>query len=412
MKILTKIIEWIKTHKIVAIGSVVGYVTVVGVTALIVVTTNLFSQTNETIPIKIIEENSERMEEQREENTDKVVQKETNENVDEEEEKREETQVESEKQTEREECTTKQQIEATTEVADKKTVALKLAKELCNEYEGSAMIRYYLYEYLYCYGSENFSEEEIEYAIENCGVNWKEEALEWANENCYDEYMTPNRLRENLLYGGEFKSNEIEYAIENFKIDWKESAIYNLWTTYDEGLYTKAGIIAYLVDECGFTNEQATYAIENGDIDWFSYAEMFMDNYVVNNKVWISYCSEHGCFKGEGRCQKCGNYGQWINEYITLTNAECVAMLVSNEFSEIEAEYAASMYEYQLLDDEETERYHMAYFTLECFLSDMIGGTRDECSEQLRNWGFTEEEILYAQSQFEDYYFWGEEEIY
>lgn len=71
---------------------------------------------------------------------------------------------------------------------------------------------------------EDFSDEAINYALSNAGIDWKQNALEKAK----DYAKTPLVSRyfiSGKLYQDRFHPSEVKFALDNVDVDWKKAAI-------------------------------------------------------------------------------------------------------------------------------------------------------------------------------------------
>jgi hypothetical protein len=67
---------------------------------------------------------------------------------------------------------------------------------------------------------EKFTQEEVDYAMENISSDWKEEAVKKAEDYSKVAKLTKERVFELLINVDKFTQEEAEYAIEHAKIDW------------------------------------------------------------------------------------------------------------------------------------------------------------------------------------------------
>ena len=144
-------------------------------------------------------------------------------------------------------------------------------------------LRYYPYsqesltEALSC----EYSEDAVQYAVDNCGADWAEQAV-----RCLDYYLdygyTRSDLREMLEYEG-YADEEIEAAMTSPSIDWNEQALCSAVTCLDYGYgYSETMLSNYLL-EGGYSEEEKDFALANCGADWFeesvrcaeSYLELF-----------------------------------------------------------------------------------------------------------------------------------------
>lgn len=249
---------------------------------------------------------------------------------------------------------------------------------------------------------DEYSYEEAIYAIENAGLDWKRRAVEWSNEYKDGCYMYPSELLSELELKG-FNEEDCKYAIQNCNTDWDKCAIEAI--QYISDANTRNEYVSKL-QEYGFTVTQAEYGVNNSNIDWFTEACEYVENYLGEKGAVFSYCHIHGSCTGSfDRCSLCGNYMDG-SLYLPFTRDNGVNELVNAGFTETEAIYALSTYADEMFVDGYDDRYALSYFTLERLLSNSESTpTREHCTNQLKNWGFTDDEINYANSKFDDYYF-------
>ena len=75
-------------------------------------------------------------------------------------------------------------------------------------------------------------------------------------------------------------------------------------------------------------------------------------------------------------------------------------------FTENQAKNALNSYDDNLFVASGNKKKHLAYYTLGRLLVYINPKpTRDECTNKLSNWGFSNDEIQYAHSKYADYHF-------
>lgn len=127
-----------------------------------------------------------------------------------------------------------------------------------------------------------FSEEEVSEALDTLEIDFAQYALQNANKfiiNAYNGVATPDNVRfylTNVL----FTEEEINYAIAN--INFNEMAIDYVIYTFDNSTFqfTRDNFIETL-ENAGFTHDNAVYAYDNLPEDyWYSFIERCVDNYI------------------------------------------------------------------------------------------------------------------------------------
>lgn len=126
---------------------------------------------------------------------------------------------------------------------------------------------------------EGFSEDEAQYALDNCQVNWNTEALEFANLMGHVNYTnseswtTPNDVIRELKHRG-FTSDEISYVMDNCRnFDWVSEATTvagyagNKQQVDSYRTYTYDEVVTYL-QALGFSRNVALAGVELCGIDW------------------------------------------------------------------------------------------------------------------------------------------------
>jgi|GEM_PF-154113 len=286
---------------------------------------------------------------------------------------------------------------------DSKSEAVKKAKELYNSDDNPSPG--WVWEWLVYV--DGFSEEDALYAIENSGLNWKKTAVDYVNQ--YDEYsdMSPLDIENELIDRG-YSDEEIIFAIDNCNVNWKEVAV--RYAGYVQDFYTRQEVIDRLQESWHFTKEEAEYGVNNADIDWYAIAEEYAQLLVEQNPGGFTYCRD--CctpFDHEyNRCPSCHSNYLEISCSCAFTKDELISKIVSKGFSKEEAEYAVTMWD-ELKDffaGGSNHRKAFAYFSFERYLSNSeVELSRKDMTVKMKEWGFSDSEIEYAQSLFEDYHF-------
>ena len=111
-----------------------------------------------------------------------------------------------------------------------------------------------------------FTQEEAEYAVENCGADWSEQAVKKAKSFLDLMAFSKSGLIDQLIYNG-FTHEEAEYAVENCGANWSEQAVKKAKGLLDLMAFSRSGLIDQLTFN-GFTQEEAEYAVENCGGGW------------------------------------------------------------------------------------------------------------------------------------------------
>lgn len=124
-------------------------------------------------------------------------------------------------------------------------------------------------------GLEPFTETEAEYAIQNANIDWKKHALQTAKDLLEDNIgsgVSQNDIRFLVeSCGGAdcgcagFTEEELQYAVDNFGIDWKSKAINEMkeyWNNDYSVIVTYYDFYDYLAD-LGYDEDIIQYALDN-----------------------------------------------------------------------------------------------------------------------------------------------------
>ena len=113
---------------------------------------------------------------------------------------------------------------------------------------------------------QDFTQEEAEYAAENCNANWSEQALNEAKDVLRYSPKSKDGLI-SYLKRQDFTQEEAEYAAENCNASWSELALNEAKDVLRYSPKSKDGLISYLKRQ-DFTQEEAEYAAENCNANW------------------------------------------------------------------------------------------------------------------------------------------------
>lgn len=111
---------------------------------------------------------------------------------------------------------------------------------------------------------EGFSNEDAEYAVDNCGADWYEQALLNAEEYLSYSSFSYSGLIKQLEYE-EFTSDQARYAADNCGADWFEQAVKCAEKYLDYKSFSRQRLIEQLEYE-GFTYNQAVYGVEHNGL--------------------------------------------------------------------------------------------------------------------------------------------------
>jgi hypothetical protein len=109
----------------------------------------------------------------------------------------------------------------------------------------------------------NFSTTDATLAVDWIGRDWKQDCLvrgQWYIDGEYGK--SESSLKSQLLHDG-FSEDEVEYTINNIVVDWNQEAVEYVTQHYWSNC-TKVEIIYYTKTWGGFTQEQATYGVTYG----------------------------------------------------------------------------------------------------------------------------------------------------
>ncbi len=131
---------------------------------------------------------------------------------------------------------------------------------------------------------DGYSEDAIQYAVDNCGADWQEQAIKLAEEELQYASFSSSGLVEQLTYDG-FSKEEAETAVEALKdINWNEQAVKSADSSAQYNNLSKKGTVEQLEYE-GFSNEQATYGADNCSADWNEEAAAAAQDYLDYNSM-------------------------------------------------------------------------------------------------------------------------------
>ena len=105
----------------------------------------------------------------------------------------------------------------------------------------------------------NYSSDDIEYAIDNCGADWNSNAVYWANELVSD--ISSMKMVSNSLLMIGFTQEEADYGANKCRADWYQNAINMATKIRNESYNPSKSIISNSLSLSGFTSSQINYAL-------------------------------------------------------------------------------------------------------------------------------------------------------
>lgn len=124
-----------------------------------------------------------------------------------------------------------------------------------------------------------FSYDDAVFAADYCGANWKKEALECAREAIGTNAYSCAGLKGHLVYK-KYTEEQIQYALENIAADWNGEAVEAAQKKLVWSAYSRTELINQLKSE-SFTTEQAEYGVDHCGADWFEQAERKAASYLT-----------------------------------------------------------------------------------------------------------------------------------
>ncbi len=111
---------------------------------------------------------------------------------------------------------------------------------------------------------EGFTQEEAQYAADNCGADWCEQAEKSAKNYLGFSAFSYKGLIKQLEYEG-FSTEEATYGADRCGADWMEQAAKSAENYLSIMGFSRSGLITQLEYE-GFTHEQAVYGVEQNGL--------------------------------------------------------------------------------------------------------------------------------------------------
>lgn len=165
-------------------------------------------------------------------------------------------------------CTSKSENTETktAQVEKNKEKELKEALDKAKSYDKSLKTSYYDLRVKLL--EEDFSDEAINYALSNAGIDWKQNALEkakdYAKTPLVSRYFISGKLNQDR-----FHPSEVKFALDNVDVDWKKAAIEKA-KDYAKNDHLSRSMTEFKLQNLdGFEpEEEVKYAVENSGINW------------------------------------------------------------------------------------------------------------------------------------------------
>lgn len=142
---------------------------------------------------------------------------------------------------------------------------------------------------------EDFTREEAEEAVANCGADWNAIALERAKNMLENASWTYEEMIEYMVDILHFTQEEATYAADNCGADWNvqnEGVLEELLADqphWNYGYYSHAGLVQCLIEEKGFTKEEATALADGCGLDWMEQALLQAKHLTTDNEDGWGY---------------------------------------------------------------------------------------------------------------------------
>ena len=164
-----------------------------------------------------------------------------------------------------------------------------------------------------------FTETNIEYALENADIDWqfyaKIHARDFVNMNEEEYYISPLDVIVHLNNDKGYTVEDSEYGVWNCEINWNEKALEYIECIEADGILGPKGDYITALTDMEFTQDQAEYAVNNCGNNWNNHALLCLKHFVEDLST------------------------------TTPNHAECLAKLKDWGFSDSEANYAISNYD-------------------------------------------------------------------
>lgn len=113
---------------------------------------------------------------------------------------------------------------------------------------------------------ETFSDEAVQYAMDNLKADWKSNARACAFDYSETFHMSKRRVYNQLKaegeYGEGFTQEEAQYAVDRASIDWGKNAMFKALRYQKEWGLSNEQIYAMLISSEEFTEEEAKLAVD------------------------------------------------------------------------------------------------------------------------------------------------------
>lgn len=111
--------------------------------------------------------------------------------------------------------------------------------------------------------TDKYTDEEINYAVNNCGANWNEQAIKKAKAYLKTDSYSYIALVDRLS-SDRFTDSQAKYGVEHSGANWFEQAVLKGQSYLNYGTYTYEELVSQIESD-GFTHDQAVYgAQQNG----------------------------------------------------------------------------------------------------------------------------------------------------
>ena len=258
---------------------------------------------------------------------------------------------------------------------------------------------------------DGFSRETAENAVNSLNVNWTANAIPEAKTKLSYTAYSKAGLIEALVSFDKFDREEAEYAVNSLNIDWNEQAIGAAKNRLKYSSYSKSGLIEALISFDKFNREEAEYAVNKV---YSSSTEQAVS--AAENRVKYSPYSKEGLIdalvkfdkfsRDESETavntldidwrQQAVKKAESTLQYQTLSDSGLLQRLISDGFTQEEAEYAVS-YITSAAQNTEINRNSEEYRAVEKAKSYIrYNYSRQTIIDKLIKDGFSETTAIYA----------------
>ncbi len=187
----------------------------------------------------------------------------------------------------------------------------------------------------------DYTEAEIKYALDNCGIDWKKEALEQVKAMINStDLVFSKQLIVNHLYDLTYTQVEVDYALNNsdyYNVDWKVKALNYAKQYLEYNIYSKQGL-KEILEESLFIESEAQYAVDNCGANWNEQAVQMAEIY----KGYVSLSRDELINQFSYRGNNYMVSKKKADEFLELkANSDnvIIAALLKEGFTQSEAEY-------------------------------------------------------------------------